>query len=80
LPVISIGSYLRGANQLSRGAELDLTFQFTRADAMVAWQFGESHWKLQLNVKDLTNHRYYETDAITMYLYRLWCKRHRNQR
>jgi iron complex outermembrane receptor protein len=149
LPVISAGSVLRGTNQLSRGAELDLTGQvtpnwsaivsyaydnvgyaygktapdvvlppiwnaplhsgnlwtiyrlrrsrfpnlilgtginyrdqryfsvfsnikipaFTRTDAMVAWQFRETRWRLQFNVKDLTNHRYYETDAVTMYLY-----------
>ena len=42
---------------------------FTRLDGMVAWQSRENHWRLQFNVKDLTNHRYFETDAVTMYLY-----------
>jgi outer membrane receptor protein involved in Fe transport len=64
LPVISIGSYVRGANQLSRGAELDLTGQFTSNwSAIVSYAFdkvGYAYGKLSadamLPVKPLRVH------------------------
>jgi iron complex outermembrane receptor protein len=37
---------------------------YTRVDAMAAFQVRDDHWRLQVNVKDLTNRTYYQTDAL----------------
>jgi outer membrane receptor protein involved in Fe transport len=37
---------------------------YTRWDAMASYQIMQDRWSVQVNVKDLSNRTYYETDAL----------------
>jgi len=54
------GAFYVGERTISLIGNLQLP-AYVRADAMIAYRL--SHWTLQLNIKNLTNRKYYETDA-----------------
>jgi iron complex outermembrane receptor protein len=41
----------------------------TRLDAMAAYEIKENHWRLQVNVRDLSGRKYYQTDAVFAIIY-----------
>jgi iron complex outermembrane receptor protein len=68
------GNYVdwRQANPLNGPYGIGSNFQlppYTRLDAMAAYDFRENHWRLQVNLTDLTGRRYYQTDAVFAIVY-----------
>jgi outer membrane receptor protein involved in Fe transport len=56
-----LGAYYVGERNGNLFASFNLP-AYTRTDAMLA--YSKPHWRLQVNLKNLTNIKYYDTDAV----------------